>query len=94
MPSETCEYHTLLVADIAVIKNSLANIEKKMCSHVEDGEKQGGFRDRLIIAEQEISIIKKGYWKACLISGLIGGLVGNVSPDIITSIAKLVGIIK
>lgn len=94
MPPETCEYHTLLVADIAVIKTDIKYIKDKVCNHIREGEERGGFRDRLIILEQEVSVIKKGYWKTAIVSGLIGGLVGNLSPDIITGIARLVGIIK
>ena len=60
----------------------------KVCKHIEEGEKEGGFRDRLLKAEVDIkfaneslSTIKKSYWKACIVSGLIGGLIGKLTPD-------------
>jgi hypothetical protein len=79
----------------------------KFCKHVEEGEKEGGYRDRLLLCEREaeiakaaalaadkvakqvatdtkleISTIKKGYWKACIISGLVGGIVGGTLSKI------------
>lgn len=88
MPPETCEYHTKLVSDIAVIKNDIGYIKDKVCNHVDEGERQGGYRDRVFLLEQqmidhkkEIATIKKGYWKACIVSGLLGGLIVRVGPD-------------
>lgn len=101
MPPEFCEYHVQLASDIAVIKTSLESIKDKVCVHIREGEEKGGFRDRLIVQEQtvetlakEIDIIKKGYWKTAIVAGIIGGLVGNLSPDIVSGIAKLIGLIK
>lgn len=91
---DTCEYHITLVSDIAVIKSSLDTIKDKICSHITQGEEKGGFRDRLIILEQEVKVIKQGYWKAALVAGILGGLIGNLSPDLIQGIAKLIGLIK
>ncbi|MFA4991385.1 MAG: hypothetical protein WC569_02275 [Candidatus Omnitrophota bacterium] len=90
MPPETCENHTSLVADIAVIKTDIKYIKNKVCSHIDEGEKSGGFRDRLIVAEQAIDVIKKGYWKSSLVAGLIGGLLGKISPDIFDWLVKAV----
>ena len=85
---EQCEYHTLLVADIAVIKNDLQYIKSKVCTHIEEGDKVGGFRDRLIIMEQEISALKKAMWARVGVAGMIGGLVGSGSVDILTIFLK------
>ena len=90
MTTETCEYHTLLVADIAVIKNDLQYIKDRLCNHVTEGEKEGGFRDRLLIAEKEIAVIKRGYWKACIVSGLIGGLLSQMTPEAFRWIINLI----
>ena len=80
------------------IDESLDRIENKVCTHIYDGEKEGGFRDKLLTAildidriKTELSLIKKGYYISGALGGVIGGLVGKVSPDIISF---LVGLIK
>jgi len=88
--SGECERHEQLVTDIATIKTDIAYIKENVCRHIKEGEKEGGFRDRLLIAEKEIAVIKQGYWKACLISGLFGGLLGKLSPDFFNWLVKTV----
>jgi hypothetical protein len=63
---------------------------KRTTDHITEGEKQGGHRDRLTLAEQniqqtkkEISTIKKGYWKVCIVSGILGGLIARATPDVL-----------
>ena len=87
---ETCEYHTLSVADIAVMKNDLAYIKDKVCSHVSDGDKPGGFRDRLIILEQEVSALKKAMWIRVAVAGFVGGLVANGTPEAVQWLIKII----
>jgi hypothetical protein len=72
------------------VLTQLENITDKVCTHIKEGEKEGGYRDRLLIAEKEICVIKKGYWKACLVSGVIGGLLGKLSPDLLSFLFKAV----
>jgi len=81
MPPETCSDHTALVSDIAVIKNDLKYIKDKVCDHIHEGEKDGGFRDRVIILEQSLSALKKAMWIRVGVAGLIGGLIGSGSAD-------------
>ena len=71
------------------ILNQLENITNKFYKHIEEGEKEGGHRDRIAWAEKDIkqlkcqvSEIRKGYWKAGLIGGVIGA-VGGQSPQIL-----------
>jgi len=85
-----CPDHIQLKADIEVIKTDLKYIREKVCTHIHDGEKEGGFRDRLLLAEQAIDILKKSYWKTCIVAGVIGGLLGKLSPDIINFFVKMV----
>lgn len=94
-----CDEHLKLAVDIATIKETLQNIESKVCTHVYDGDRPGGYRDRVMILEQghnnltkEISAIKQGYWKACIVSGMIGGLLGKLAPDMFLGIVKIFGI--
>jgi len=81
------------------------------CKHIEEGEAVGGYRDRLLVCEKEaevarqvaldtkkeISVIKKGYWKACLVSGLIGGIIGGllgkIAIQVYEFIVKLITIV-
>lgn len=72
-------------------------IENGICKHIDEGERKGGYRDRLRDLEEqrntlkkEISTIKKGYWKACIVSGLIGGLLGNLTPEAFNVIFKFI----
>lgn len=88
-----CEYHIQLVEDIAVIKNDLKYMRDKVCSHIEEGEKAGGFRDQVLLArvdinnlKEQISVIKKGYWKTAIVGGLVGGLMANTTPEMINFI--------
>jgi len=87
---EQCEYHVLLVSDIAVIKNDLTYIKDRICSHVEEGEKTGGFRDRLLLLEQSVSELKKAMWTRVIVAGFIGGLLGTGSSDAIGLVLKWV----
>ena len=87
---DQCEYHVKLVSDIAVIKTNLDYIKNKVCSHVEDGEKDGGYRDRLLIVEREVSALKKAEWSRVLVAGLVGGLIGNLTPDIFGFLIRVV----
>lgn len=94
---DTCEYHVELVKDIATIKSDIAYIKDNFSCHIKDAEKDGGFRDRLLLTEtrlvalgQEISLIKKGYWINGIIGGLIGGLLATSAPETFKLIGKLV----
>ena len=85
-----CDSHIQLATDIATIKNDISYIKAKVCSHVEEGEKQGGFRDRLVIIEQDISALKKAKWITAVTAGLIGGLVSQLTPEVFEWLIKLI----
>jgi len=70
----------------------LENMSAKICGHINEGDKQGGFRDRIIILEQEVSALKQAEWGRVIAAGVIGGLIGNLSPDLIKGLLWLVGI--
>jgi len=88
MASEVCDYHVNLVADIAVIKTDIRYIKDKVCNHVTEGEGPGGWRDRLVILEQEVRTIKSSIWKIGLASGMIGALLGDAAPEVIKWITR------
>lgn len=74
------------------VLTQLENMSSKICGHINEGDKQGGFRDRIIILEQEVSALKKAEWGRVITAGLIGGLIGNLSPDLIKGFLWLIGI--
>lgn len=81
-----CEEHTQLIADVAVIKNDISYIRTRVCEHIDEGEKQGGFRDRVLVLEREL-----GHFKAWIfVAGVLGGLVGKLTPDVISFLLKCV----
>lgn len=88
MSQDICEQHIQLASDIAVIKNSIKNIEEGITKHINEAESRGGYRDRLIILEQEVSVIKKMMWIRVSIAGIIGGLIGSGSADAISLLIK------
>jgi hypothetical protein len=72
------------------MKKSLDDVNTAMKTHIVEAERPNGVRDRLGIAETsirilqgEISTIKQGYWRTCIISGVIGGLFARLAPDLI-----------
>lgn len=94
---EQCPDHVQIVADMAVIRTDLKYIREKICAHVIEGEREGGFRDRLLIAEKEvlvaqreISVLKQWMWKVCLMAGFAGGLLGKLTPDTLNFLARCV----
>jgi len=87
---EVCSEHQTVVTDLAIIKNDLKYIKNKVCSHIQEGEEKGGFRDRLIVTEmevktikKEISELKKAEWTRLIVAGCVGGLIGNITPEFI-----------
>lgn len=88
---ETCDAHAELVTGLAILKNDTTYIRNKICKHVDEGEKEGGFRDRLLLLEQSVAELKKAQWTRALVSGLIGGLVGGrLAPEVMNLIIKMI----
>jgi hypothetical protein len=92
---EICEYHSELVADIAVIKcssvntnESIARIEKVFAKHIEEADVKGGFRDRLVTLENEVKSFKQAMWLGFTGAGIIGGLIGSGSADALAMLIK------
>ena len=88
MPPDTCDYHTQLVSDIAVLKDNTTYIRNTVCKHIEEGERDGGYRDRLLILEQAVYSLKKAMWIRVIVAGFIGGLLGTGSSDAIRLVIK------
>lgn len=73
------------MANIENLTKSFNNMEHKISSHIHEGEKPGGVRDRVAKLEWEISELKKRFWYSSAIGGVIGALVGSGSADILRS---------
>jgi hypothetical protein len=72
------------------IFNALSRIENKICSHIREGETpKTGFRDRLIVLEQTVDTLKKSYWKTALVAGLVGGLLGKLTPEVFNFLIRI-----
>jgi len=94
---EIIKNHAKLYTSIAVIEMMLTEIKDKVISHIEDGERRGGYRDRLVTVEnqnetlqKELIAIKKGIWKIGVTAGVIGGLIGHGTPELAKFILKVV----
>lgn len=74
--------------------------------HISESNKQGGYRDRLLITEQALAssksamekelaeikrIVRISHIKIGFIAGLIGGLMGQVTPQTFAWVVKLLG---
>jgi len=87
---EQCDKHTEFVAKIAVMANDVAYIKDRLCSHVEEGEMKGGYRDRLIILEQAVDSLKKAEWQRTIVAGLVGGFISQLTPEVFSWIVKFI----
>jgi len=99
---EYCDQHMQTIKDAETTKQVVIRLEKsfedikaRMVVHINEGEKEGGFRDRVRDLEKEneriikdnekmntvISSLKKADWKRVITAGIIGGIVSR-SPDV------------
>lgn len=86
------EHDCIQESRITKLETGFEYFIKRTADHIAEGDKQGGFRDRVVILEQQVSALKKAEWTRVITAGVIGGLIGNLSPDLIRSILWLLGI--
>lgn len=96
-----CEEHTGMIKENAKLASSvealcgeLKDIKERIIYHINEAEKPGGRHEQLIqntsalkALQEQISVIKKGYWLSGVVGGLIGGLLGKISPGFFDSIS-------
>lgn len=73
---------------LAVIDERLKTKVTDIDKHILDGERQGGWRDRLVVVEEKV----KGNERFAVVAGVIGGLIGAGAPSAVAGLARLVGI--
>jgi hypothetical protein len=90
MASKICSYHGLLVEKLATIetvvnfiKERLEEDRERVRGHIHEGEREGGFRDRLQEVELLLNNIEKTKWLHLFVAAILGGLVARVAPDMI-----------
>jgi len=94
---ESMQQISALVTSMAVLNASFSQVKDKISTHIDDGEKQGGFRDRLVIIEHtqkeiivpQMNELKKNIWSQCILAGLLGGLIGHITPQIFELLVKV-----
>lgn len=65
-----------------------AKIEEKIYKHIDEGERAGGVRERLVVLEREVKNIQDDFWKVGVSGGFIGALLGNIAPDVVSVFVK------
>lgn len=96
MPPEVCSEHQKLSNDIAVVKNDVQYIrtyidkqDTRISTHIHEGEKPGGVRERLTIAEQEIKTIRDEKLNSTKASQWRIGLIVAVGMSVVNIIARI-----
>lgn len=93
MSAEPCSEHGVMCGKIGSMEAKIdalkASVDEALVSiktHITEADRPGGVRDRVTELERTISVIKQGYWKACIVSAVVGGLLARLAPEIIWSI--------
>lgn len=93
--SETCKDHGDfceklggILATLKGMKETNDETNKAIKDHILEADKPGGIRDRVKTLEDTISVIKQGYWKACVVSAIVGGLVARLAPELLWAILQ------
>ena len=71
---------------------SLREKVKVFDRHVAEGDKEGGFRDRVARMEMQIQVVTgwgKWFFITSFVGGFIGGVIGKASPDFFDWIVKV-----
>jgi len=99
---EFCKDHIDLIRENATLSanvkdlcEELKEVKDRIIYHINEAEKSGGRHEQMIKTteivkslQNQISVIKKGYWFSGAVGGVVGGLIGAGSPEAVNIIAK------
>jgi hypothetical protein len=84
-----------VAADLHVTTSNLKTLSDNVTRHHSESEREGGHRDRIAkieiladLADRERKQIRGDMWKTGLFSGIIGGLIGKLTPELIDTLTK------
>jgi len=77
------EHDCIQETRIAKLESGFDYFIKRTADHIAEGDRQGGYRVRVLLLEQAVDALKKAMWIRVGVSGLIGGLIGSGSADAI-----------
>ena len=77
------EHECIQEGRISKLESSFEYFIKRTADHIAEGDKVGGYRDRVLLLEQSVSELKKAMWGRVMVAGLIGGLIGSGSADVL-----------
>lgn len=100
-----CKDHIERVRTEAAMEQHLKNIEENLKSvierfanHIDEAERSGGTRERMVILETTMSQmaesmkkIEKNMWTMVAAAGLFGGVIGGGGVDVLLKLFKVVG---
>ena len=82
------EHECIQESRISKLESGFEYFIKRTADHIAEGDKVGGYRDRVLLLEQSVSELKKAMWARVGVAGLIGGLIGSGSADILNLFFK------
>lgn len=93
---ENCPQHQDMVVQLTKIEVIIDNLTKnfnevkeRMVTHIVEGEKPGGIRERVHDLELLVKRVQTEMWKVAIVSAFIGSLVGQLTPDVVRFIINL-----
>jgi hypothetical protein len=85
-------------ARITKLETGFEYFIKRTADHISEGDRQGGYRDRVLILEKEmqaqreiIGSLKKAEWKRVIGGGIVGGIIVR-SPELLSLLKHLFGL--
>lgn len=106
MPPETGVHDCKQEGRISRLESGFEYFIKRTADHIAEGDKVGGYRDRILLLETEdkaqsdrigaqteiISALKKAEWKRVIVGGVIGGIIAR-SPELIGIARHFIGVL-